>query len=313
MAFSSDNKLDTVKSNMESYAKGFNEGSNFKKSANLLANNVKDGLSSAVGKFKRTTNSIISNLLDGIPDGLLAKKMTEAKMITKSGEQDWRVRLSLPADYQRMTGQDDLLAPLLDTAGLVFPTNPTVLVSHEANYNSLHPVHTNYPFWAYQNSQIGQITITANFPVQNSLEARYWVACIHYLRSVTKMNYGQGANAGAPPPVVRFNGYGDYVFKNVPVIVTSFQFDMPQDVDYISCGYKEDAASNNPIHDFDGLHSGPSHLSHNAPQSGPSSWAPSTSLLTVSVVPQYSRRDVSKFDMKKFIKGEYGSGDTGFI
>ena len=62
MAFSSDNKLDTVKSNMESYAKGFNEGSNFKKSANLLANNVKDGLSSAVGKFKRTTNSIISNL-----------------------------------------------------------------------------------------------------------------------------------------------------------------------------------------------------------------------------------------------------------
>ena len=49
------------------------------------------------------------------------------------------------------------------------------------------------------------------------------------------------------------------------------------------------------------------------PESGPSSWAPSTSLLTVSVVPQYSRRDVSKFDMKSFVKGEYGSGDTGFI
>ena len=307
MAFSGDNITNKVKQNAESYAKGFNKGANLKKTANLLASNVKDGLSSAVGKFKRTTNSIISKLMDGIPDNLLAKKMTEAKLITKSGEQDWRVRLSLPADYQRMTSQDDLLAPLLDTAGLVFPTNPTVLVSHEANYNSLHPVHTNYPFWAYQNSAIGQITITASFPVQNSLEARYWVACIHYLRSVTKMNYGQGPNAGSPPPVVRFNGYGDYVFKNVPVIVTSFQFDMPQDVDYISCGFKEDAASNNPIHDFDGIGAS------GKPESGPSSWAPSTSLLTVSVVPQYSRRDVSKFDMKSFVKGEYGSGDTGFI
>jgi hypothetical protein len=44
-----------------------------------------------------------------------------------------------------------------------------------------------------------------------------------------------------------------------------------------------------------------------------SAWAPTTSLLTVSVVPQYSRRDVSTFDMKKFIKGDYGKEDTGFI
>ena len=122
------------------------------------------------------------------------------------------------------------------------------------------------------------------------------------------MNYGQGPNAGSPPPVVRFNGYGDYVFKNVPVIVTSFQFDMPQDVDYISCGFKEDAASNNPIHNSEQFQE-----ASGKPESGPSSWAPSTSLLTVSVVPQYSRRDVSKFDMKSFVKGEYGSGDTGFI
>ena len=81
MAFSSDNITNKVKQNAESYAKGFNKGANLKKTANLLASNVKDGLSSAVGKFKRTTNSIISKLMDGIPDNLLAKKMTEAKLI----------------------------------------------------------------------------------------------------------------------------------------------------------------------------------------------------------------------------------------
>ena len=32
------------------------------------------------------------------------------------------------------------------------------------------------------------------------------------------------------------NGYGDYTFNNVPVIVTNFQFDLKKDVDYISTG-----------------------------------------------------------------------------
>jgi hypothetical protein len=306
MAFEhSDNiKNQVSKVTSSDYTDGLKDGIKLNNKANSLIDSVKDGASSVIGKYKRTVNSVLSQILDGVP---FKKLITDARTITKSGEQDWRVRLSLPTQYRSMFGKNDLLGPLLDTNGLVFPTNPTVLVSQEANYNSLHPVHTNYPFWAYQNSQVGQITVTANFPVQNSLEARYWVACIHYLRSITKMNYGTGPGAGEPPPVVKFNGYGDYVFKNVPVVVTSFQFDMPQDVDYISCGFKEDAASNIPIHDMDGIGAS------GKPESGPSAWAPVTSLLTVSIVPQYSRRDVSNFDFRKFVKGEYGKSDTGFI
>ena len=57
---------------------------------------------------------------------------------------------------------------------------------------------------------------------------------LHYLRSITKMFYGAGSNTGSPPPVVKLNGYGDYVFKDVPVIVTNFTIDMPTDVDYLA-------------------------------------------------------------------------------
>jgi hypothetical protein len=260
---------------------------------NSLASTVIEGASAVIGKFKRIKTLL--NFLDGVPG---EKKVISAKSNFPSGEKDWRVRLSLPQQIIQMgITSNDILAPLVDTNGLVFPTNPTVLVSQEANYNSLHPVHTNYPFWAYQNSQVGQMTITANFPVQNSLEARYWLACIHYLRTVTKMNYGKGPGAGEPPPVVKFNGYGDYVFKNVPVIVTGFQFDMPQDVDYISTGLGDPGST------LPGSKS-------NFPETA---WAPTTSLLTVSIVPQYSRRDVSNFNMKRFVKGDYGKGDTGFI
>ena len=139
------------------------------------------------------------------------------------------------------------------------------------------------------------MTITADFYVQNAAEARYWVACIHYLRSITKMNYGVDGDAGQPPPVIRLNGYGDYVFNNVPVIVNSFQFDMPKDVDYISTA-------------LGNLQGPPSE-----PNSAPTGWAPSTSIVTVAVTPQYSRTTQSKFSLNNFLKGGYMKSGDGFI
>ena len=191
----------------------------------------------------------------------------------------------------------DLLAPLNKTNGLVFPFTPTVLVSQSANYQSIQPVHTNYPYYSYQNSQVDQMTITADFFVQNAAEARYWVACIHYLRSVTKMNFGVDEDAGQPPPVVRLNGYGDFVFNNVPVIVNSFQFDMPKDVDYISTAV---GAVTPPATDFD-------------TGSTPTGWAPATSIVTVAVTPQYSRTKQSQFSLNDFIKDGYIGKGGGFI
>ena len=35
---------------------------------------------------------------------------------------------------------------------------------------------------------------------------------------------------------VKLNGYGDYVFNNVPVVITTFTVDMPSEVDYIATG-----------------------------------------------------------------------------
>lgn len=228
------------------------------------------------------------------------KSIKKAEVIIQDSQKDWRLRLSLPKTFKDVTETDsDLLAPLLKTSGLVFPYTPTVLVSQSANYQSIQPVHTNYPYYSYQNSQVDQMTITADFFVQNAAEARYWVACIHYLRSITKMNYGVDADAGQPPPVVRLDGYGDYVFNNVPVIINSFQFDMPKDVDYISTSLGEATLQAN----------GP----HQDISTGPIGWAPSTSIITVAVTPQYSRTTQSTFSLNKFVKGGYmGSGD-GFI
>ncbi len=97
-------------------------------------------------------------------------------------------------------------------------------------------------------------------------------------------------------PVVRLNGYGDFVFNNVPVIVNSFQFDMPKDVDYISTAVGP-TSQTAPV----------------APQSTPTGWAPATSIVTVAVTPQYSRTKQSRFSLNDFIKDGYIGKGGGFI
>jgi hypothetical protein len=199
-----------------------------------------------------------------------------------------------------------MLAPLKKTGGLVFPYTPTIIVAHSANYNTMAPTHTNYPYFAYQNSQVDQLVITGDFFCQNGTEAQYWVGALHYLRSMTKMFFGgEASTLGAPPPVVKLNGYGDYIFNNVPVIITQFTVDLPQDVDYIATGHPDgvnDIPKNHPE----------AKQAATDERAGPIGWAPSQSLITVTVQPIYSRREVEKFSLNKYVSGGY-VGDGGFI
>jgi hypothetical protein len=192
---------------------------------------------------------------------------------------DWRVRLSLPPNFQN----SPVMAPLLETDGFMFPFTPQITMEHTANYNALHPTHSNYPFPAYKNSQVSSLTIIGEFFVENAKEAEYWVAATHYLRSVTKMAYGKTSNQGSPPPVVKLNGYGDFVFNNIPVTVTYFTVDLPSDVDYIQCDIGENGT-----------------------------WVPVRSAINVQVQPTYSRKSITKFSLDKFVNGGY-IGNKGFI
>ena len=47
------------------------------------------------------------------------------------------------------------------------------------------------------------------------------------------MFYGQDEQRGAPPPLCFLDGMGEYQFNNHPVLISSFQYNLPADVDYI--------------------------------------------------------------------------------
>jgi hypothetical protein len=150
---------------------------------------------------------------------------------------DWRVRISLApsADYLYMSKNPGILQPLQVTNGVIFPYTPTINVSYTAQYDNTNVTHSNYRILSYQGSQVGDVTISGEFTAQDTAEANYLLAVIHFFRSCTKMFYGQDTTPrnGVPPPLVYLSGLGAYQFDSHPFVVTNFQLSLPADVDYI--------------------------------------------------------------------------------
>lgn len=153
---------------------------------------------------------------------------------------DWRVRLTLApsATYLYKASDPGILAPLKATDGIIFPYTPSISVNYSAHYDQQELTHSNYKAYQYRSSSIENVSIGCDFTAQDTTEANYMLAVIHFLRSVTKMFYGQDQNPkpGTPPPLCFLFGLGDFQFNAHPLVITSFNYQLPTDVDYIRAG-----------------------------------------------------------------------------
>ena len=153
---------------------------------------------------------------------------------------DWRVRLSLApgSNYLYNSTDPGILRPLASTQGVIFPYTPTISTTYSANYEPYDLTHSNFRGYFYRNSNVGEVSVTATFTAQDTREAEYLLAVIHFFRSATKMFYGGGNGQpdeylGSPPPLVYLTGYGDYQFSGHPCVISQFTYNLPSDVDYI--------------------------------------------------------------------------------
>lgn len=164
-----------------------------------------------------------------------------ANQLRQADSGDWRFKIRLaPGARYLYRGEDGqgvqsgILAPLAVTDGVIFPYTPTVSTSYNANYSQQDLPHSNYRGYFYQNSYVDTVQVEGVFTAQDTQEANYLLAVIHFFRSVTKMFYGQDdAFRGAPPPLVFLQGFGAYQFARSPCVVTRFGYNLPNDVDYI--------------------------------------------------------------------------------
>lgn len=263
-----------------------------------------------------------------------------------ANENDWRVRLSLPNWVSFKNSP--VLKPLKDAGGLIFPYTPQINIKSGASYTKEAVVHSNFAFNAFKNSDPGTIEITAQMNVEDSTQALYWIASVHYLRSIAKMFSGSDPKAGNPPPIVFLNGYGNYVFKNVPVAIQSFSTSLPQDCDYIACDVVGSAAGavsgiadsvgslsdsiggvlgesfGGKIGDIAGAVGQAAGFVGQAASllgsfgvggttSGGQAYVPTKSSFSLTLVPMYSRTSARTFSLDRFVQGGYLNNPFGYI
>lgn len=237
---------------------------------------VGSGLLSAAGAISAAAGAL-NNILSlgrakNLPSGAELFKQTARINVTPALEGDWRVRIN--CDFNTLFGYGTF--PRLGlTRGLVFPFTPNMTISSKANYSTIDPVHSNFPFQAYKNSQVDDITISGDFPAETSTDGEYYLEATMFLRAATKMFYGEGQFAGNPPIICTLTGYGPMLLNSIPVVVKSFNIELKDDVNYIEVTVDEK-----------------------------STWVPVLSTLTVTLMPVYNRERLRKFNLQNFAAGK---------
>jgi hypothetical protein len=160
-------------------------------------------------------------------------------------QQDYRARLqpknvvtNRSAVSPTILGPRDpsnILYPLYQTGGVLFPYTPSITTGAVADYDPSSFIHSNYGYNAYIRSYPRAISIQAEFTAQTNDEALYLLAVIHFFRAVTKSYFGVNPYnlAGTPPPTLLFNYLGEQQFNNVPVIIKFFDYTYAADIDYV--------------------------------------------------------------------------------
>lgn len=210
-------------------------------------------------------------------------------MLTKSSESNLHSLIQKSELLRTYLGNDK-------TRGIIFPYTPSFTFTSAANYNSYQTTHSNYPVLSYVNSAVQPFTLQAPFTCLTVEESRYSLACLHFLRIVTKSRFGINDEfRGAPPPLLRFSAYGNQILKNVPVVVTNFTMIFSDDVDYTFVLFEDfaNAASSNN-------------------QGSITEYLPVQYTLQIEIAPQYlPTKQYKEFDIVEYTKGNLIS--DGFV
>lgn len=226
------------------------------------------------------------DLMQKVPEGAERATLppTQSSATAANGSQltdDMRVRIRVPPSYLTglTSGFDGELAS--NFGGIIFPYVPAISYELKADYRPQEPTHSNFSINFFQKSSIGSISINGKFTVENNADAQNYFSTVHLLRALTRMRFGLDSDAGAPPPVCRLDAYGDMMLKNVPVAISSFRVELPDDVDYFTmpaiAGFGTSAA-------------------------------PTRSTISITCVPMYSRNEMQGFSVTGYLNSRDSRG-----
>lgn len=230
-----------------------------------------------------SANRLLNAGLEAAGVSILGKDLYNNVVTATFRDNDTRVRIALSPGSPGILYKDpnnQILAPLLDTGGVLFPYTPTINISYSASYGQMHPTHSNFAQHSYGQSNVDAITVVGTFTANTADEARYLLAVLHFMRSAHKMFFGRDALRGTPPPVLRFSGYGPFQFNSVPCVLQAFSHDFEGSSDYIEV----------PL--------------ASSPDAATKTMVPTIMNINFSLLPIYSKDQIGNFSLESFARGD---------
>lgn len=229
--------------------------------------------------------------------GILASEGIASSDKELQKKYDWRARLR-PKEggkerfYNAIEGGDYLMRPIQESGGLVWQYTPSLFLNGGANYDQQEAQGSNYSINTYINSKMPILPVTADFTANDEYEARYMLAIMTFVKVATKSYYGDAAVAdkmyGTPPPVLIFEYLGEHGFNKVPVVVSNYSIQFPDDVDYV------------PVRT--NIANGDQHITY----------VPTKSTITIDLLPTFTPHKLRKrFDLDDIASGK--NYKDGFI
>lgn len=169
---------------------------------------------------------------------------------------------------------------------IVLDVMPTISESVSVNYDPFSPIHHPGEIMKYRGTGGRKWSISGRFIARNSEEATLNQIYMNVIRGWTKPFYGQGTDAdaelgkylGAPPPILTLSAYGPGNVKNAKCVLTNYDYNWPNDVDYIP------TLNGDPF--------------------------PVIIQISINLEESWSPSEFSKFDLRKFYEGDL-SGAMG--
>jgi hypothetical protein len=215
-------------------------------------------------------------------------------------QEDLRAKIKVPLSYlnsdaiKGSPGSQELF----ESGGIIFPYTPYISYTASADYQGMNPVHSNYTQYFYKGSKISEIQVNARYTVQSAKDAAVWIATKHLLSSLTKMRFGIDSDSGSPPPICRLFAYGDYMIKNVPVVVQTFRIELAEDVDYYNLGKPFTSPTSSASEEES--ESSPSNSAYT--NLFGQSFVPTVSKFSIVCLPVYSRREILNSGTSQFLE-----------
>lgn len=197
---------------------------------------------------------------------------------------DWRARLRPKGGTlnSKFWGDSDSspLSLIKQSNGLIWQYTPSITYGATVTYHEAHMQGMNYPINTYNKTSVTALDVTSDFTANDIYEARYMLAVMYFLKVYTKSYFGESAAEsglyGTPPPIMLFEYLGDHLFHKVPVVISGYNFTLPDSVDYV------------PV-EWDGT----------------TTYVPTSSSFTINLLPTYNPNKLrNRFDLEKLKSGQ---------